>query len=123
MGDHGPGEPGDGDREGGGNEGEGSGASRLDGWIAPCFTDSLLWPVTFTVAAVFATFMASVLLLSFRDRNLPAMAALVGLVWLSVEPLRGAIRRRSLGPAAGAVLLFWGLAVGIALIGLKTGFL
>ena len=96
---------------------------RLDVWIAPFFQDSLLWPVTFTVATVFALFMATILIFAFRERNLPAMGALLGLVWLSMEPVRGAWQRRHFGPSVGAVLLLWGLAVGIAALGSWTGFL
>ena len=82
-------------------------ASRLDSWIRPYIEDSTLWPVTLVFVVVVVVFVAAVALLAWRERNPLAAAALLGLVWMSVDAVSADVRRRRMGLAAGIVVGLW----------------
>lgn len=87
--------------------------SRLDAWLGPFLTDSLLWPVTIAAGTALVMFASAILLLAAR-RNPFAWAALVGLVLMTADGLRGDVRRRKLGPGGAVVVSIWTLAVVVA---------
>lgn len=95
-------------------------ASRLDALLGPFLTDSLLWPVAIVSALAMAMFGAAILLLAL-ERNPFAWAALLGLVFVTVDGLRGDLRRRHLGPGGAFVLIVWGLAIAGTVAGLRLG--
>ncbi len=95
-------------------------ASRLDAVLGPFITDSLLWPVGIVAGLAMAMFGAAILLLAL-ERNLFAWAALLGLVFVTVDSLRGDLRRRRLGPGGVVLLSVWVLAISGAVAGLSLG--
>lgn len=105
-----------------GDEAEG-GLAQVDRFLRPLLSDSTLWPVLIVVLAILATFFASVVLVAWRRQSLFAVAALLGLVWLTVEPLRGDLRRRRLGPTSALLLALWALVAAIVVVGARSGVL
>ena len=94
----------------------------VERWLAPYFRDSTLWPVLAVVAASAVTGLASVLLLAAVDRNLAAMAALIALVWMSVDVTRRERRARGrTGLAGRALLALWALSLAAALAARRVG--
>ena len=92
-----------------------------DLWLVPFFRDSTLWPVLVTAAGAFTALGAWALLVAFVERNPFGVAALLVLLWITVD---AAIRyRRSpggrylLGGIAGFWLLSIGAAVGVRWLG------
>lgn len=96
---------------------------RLEAFLRPLVTDSTLWPVLLVVLAVFATFFAGAILAALRARSLFAVAALLGLAWLTTGPVMRDLRARRLSAGSAILLLLWLLAVAVALVGARTGFL
>jgi hypothetical protein len=94
--------------------------SRLDAWLGPFITDSLLWPVGIVLAAALALFGAAILLLAL-ERNVFAWIALLALLFATADGLRGDLRRRRLGPGAVLILLVWLLALLAAAAGSQLG--
>lgn len=86
------------------------GESRLDAWLGPYLTDSMLWPVTIVAGVALSLFGATILLLA-AQRNPFAVVALLGLVFVTVDGLRGTLRRRRLGPGGTLLLAVWALAI------------
>jgi hypothetical protein len=89
----------------------------VEQWILPFVHDSTLWPVLLVLIGHAAAFLTAALLLALRDRGLGAMAALLGLVFLSVSVVRyewACLRR----PAAlsGVVLATWLLSCALAVV-------
>lgn len=84
-------------------------------FVRPFFEDSTLWPVLI-VAVVSATlFGATLLLVALAGRNLFALAALVILVWMSVDSLRQDWkRRRGFSLLGRGVLGLWALSAAAA---------
>jgi hypothetical protein len=81
-----------------------------DRHILPYLTDSTLWPVLIVVIAHIAAFMAPLILLSLRDRDLLATGGLAVLLVLSFQSLGGEWRRRRFGPICGLILVTWVLS-------------
>ena len=98
----------------------GQGPSRLDAWLGPFLTDSLLWPVGIVLGAALALFGAAILLLAL-ERNAFAWVALLALVIATADGLRGDVRRRRLGPGGLVVVLVWLLAIAGAVAGSRLG--
>ncbi len=93
-----------------------------DRWIEPYFRDSSLWPVLAVALAILVTLVAAVLLLALVDRNLPALAALLALGWMSGDAtLRQLRARRRLGLVGGSILAVWALGALAALAARFTG--
>lgn len=72
-------------------------------------------------ALILASCGAALLLLALVDRNPFAGAALLVLVWMSGDVLRGDLRRRRLGATGGVVLGLWALAAAVAAAGAWLG--
>jgi hypothetical protein len=92
-----------------------------DRWIRPYLEDSTLWPVLIVLVAVAVTLASAVLLLAIGDRNPFAMAALVGLAWMSGDAVWGDLRHRRLGPTTGLILSIWVLAGVAAFAAIRAG--
>ena len=87
----------------------------VDRHLAVILGESTLWPVLVAAFLIFATGGAALFLLALGDRNLFAVAALLVLVWMSVDVL---VRRRRFGLLGGFIVTFWllsGLAAGVFL--------
>ncbi len=69
----------------------------LDQAIRTFAEDLSLWPVLVVAILIFATFGAAILLLA-AERRLPAVGALFVLVFLTLQGLGPALRRRKLSP-------------------------
>src|SRR5262245_63683998 len=86
-----------------------------DLWLAPFFRDSTLWPVLVTAAGAFTALGAWALLVAFVERNPFGVAALLVLLWITVD---AAIRYRH-SPGSryllGSIAAFWILSVGAAI--------
>ena len=94
--------------------------SRLDAWLGPFLTDSLLWPVAIVLGSSLALFGSAILLLAL-ERNAFAWMALLGLLFATADGLRGDLRRRRLGPGGIVILLVWALAIVGAVGGSRLG--
>jgi hypothetical protein len=94
--------------------------SRLDAWLGPFLTDSLLWPVAIVLGAGLALFGAAILLLAL-ERNAFAWVALLGLLFATADGLRGDLRRRRLGPGAILILAVWVLSILAAVAASRMG--
>jgi hypothetical protein len=85
-----------------------------DLWIAPFFRDSTLWPVLVTAASAFTALGAWAILVAFVERNPFGVAALLVLLWITVD---AGIRYRS-SPGGrflvGSIAAFWLLSIGAA---------
>ena len=93
-------------------------------WIAPYFRDSSLWPVLVAAAAILVTLLATLLVLAVGDRNLAAIAALLGVAWMSADAtLRELRSRRRLGPLGIAILALWLLGAAAAIAARRGGLL
>ncbi len=82
-------------------------------WLAPYFRDSTLWPVLVTIAAIFVVLGASALLLAL-ERNPFAVAAVLVLLWISLD---AAIRNQRRGGSRlllGCIAAFWLLSAAAA---------
>jgi len=96
----------------------------LERWIEPYFRDSSLWPVLVAAAAILVTLLATVLVLAVGDRNLAAMAALLGLVWMSADATLRQLRASGrLGRVGAAILVIWLLGAAVAVAARRSGFL
>ena len=90
--------------------------------LAVFFEDSTLWPVLAVAVLIFTTLGAALLLLGLLDRNLFALAALIVLVWMSIDVMLR--RRRAHGRVGliGVLLgLFWGLSIAAAVVVAQLG--
>jgi hypothetical protein len=85
-----------------------------DLWLAPFFRDSTLWPVLVTAAAAFTALGAWALLVAFVERNPFGVAAVLVLLWITVDA--GIRYRRSPGSRflIGSIAAFWILSIGSA---------
>lgn len=93
-------------------------------WIEPYFRDSSLWPVLVVAAAILVTLLATLLVLAVGDRNLAALAALLALVWMSVDAtLRQLRAHRRLGWVGAAIVAVWLLGAAAAVAARRSGFL
>lgn len=84
----------------------------LDRHLAIFVEESTLWPVLVAAVLALTTGGAALMLLALGDRNLFAIAALLILVWMSVD---FTVRRRRLGVVGGFILAFWVLSALAAL--------
>src|SRR5262245_66577354 len=85
-----------------------------DAWLAPFFRDSTLWPVLVTAAGAFTALGAWSLLVAFVEHNLFGMAAVLVLLWITVDA--GIRYRRTRGSRflLGSIAAFWLLSIGAA---------
>jgi len=85
-----------------------------DLWLAPFFRDSTLWPVLVTAAAAFTALGAWALLVAFVERNPFGVAAVLVLLWITLDA--GIRYRRSPGSRflVGSIAGFWVLSIGAA---------
>ena len=83
-------------------------------WLAPFFRDSTLWPVLVTAAGAFTALGAWSLLVAFVERNPFGVAALLVLLWITVDA--GIRYRHSPGSRylLGSIAAFWILSVSAA---------
>ncbi|HKA16509.1 MAG TPA: hypothetical protein VKH41_15910 [Myxococcota bacterium] len=89
----------------------GEDARGTDLWLAPFFRDSTLWPVLVTAAGAFTALGAWSLLVAFVEHNPFGVAAVLVLLWITVD---AAIRyRRSPGSRflLGSIAAFWILSI------------
>jgi hypothetical protein len=98
------------------------GRSRIDEALRPFFDDSMLWPLMLVGVSCFASIGAFVIALAL-ERNLFAVGALLGLVWLSFDGVRASFRGGRPGPAAIAILALWILSALGATLGIRLGLL
>ena len=86
-----------------------------DVWIAPFFRDSTLWPVLVTAAGAFTALGTWAILVAFVERNPFGVAALLVLLWITVDA--GIRYRRSPGGRflLGSIAAFWLLSIGAAI--------
>jgi len=94
---------------------------RGDRWIRPYFEDSALWPLLIVAFVIAVTIASAVLLLAFGDRNPFALAALLGLGWMSADTVWGDLRHRRLGLVSGLILSIWLFAGVATLAAIRTG--
>jgi hypothetical protein len=76
-------------------------------WLAPFFQESTLWPVLAAAAMMITALGAWALLLAFVERNPFGVAAVLVLLWISVD---ASLRNRRRGGARiliGCVAGFW----------------
>jgi len=92
-----------------------------DLWLAPFFRDSTLWPVLVTAAAAFTALGAWALLVAFVERNPFGIAAVLVLLWITVDA--GIRYRRSPGSRflIGSIAAFWVLSIGSAVAVRRLG--
>ena len=83
---------------------------RLEDWIRPFFTDSMLWPVLAVAILSLSTFGSAILLLAIGARNYFAIAALVAIAGMSADAIWADLRRRRLGPVSGLILALWSIS-------------
>ena len=85
-----------------------------DLWIAPFFRDSTLWPVLVTAAGAFTALGTWAILVAFVERNPFGVAALLVLLWITVDA--GIRYRRSAGGRflLASIAAFWLLSIGSA---------
>jgi hypothetical protein len=84
---------------------------RVEGWIRTMLSESLLGPLLAVLLGHLVAFLAPLILLGWRDRNLAALAALSILLVGSVSALHRDWRRyRRPGPIGGALLVTWSVA-------------
>jgi hypothetical protein len=85
-------------------------------WIAPFFRESKLWPVLFAAAGMLTVLGAWALLLAFVERNPFGVAAVLMVLWMSIDAAIRSRRRGGthllLGCIAGLWLLSSAAAVG-----------
>lgn len=82
----------------------------IDRHLAIFVEDSALWPVMLAAVLAFTAGGAALMLLAVAERNLFAVAALLILLWMSVDFL---VRRRRFGAIGGFIVALWVLS-GIA---------
>lgn len=90
----------------------------LERHLAVFVEDSALWPVLLVGVLIFATGGAALLLLALGDRNPFAIAALLILLWMSVDI---PVRRRRFGMIGGLLVLLWFASGLVALAFLSLG--
>jgi hypothetical protein len=94
----------------------------VERWILPFVYESTLWPILVVLIGHAAAFLTAALLLALRDRRLGALAAVLGLLFLSARVVHyeWACRRR---PAAlsGVVLATWMLSGVLAVVADRYG--
>jgi hypothetical protein len=85
-----------------------------DLWLAPFFRDSTLWPVLVTAAGAFTALGAWSLLVAFVEHNPFGVAAVLVLLWITVDA--GIRYRRSPGSRylIASIAAFWTLSIGAA---------
>jgi hypothetical protein len=88
--------------------------TRVEELLRPFFSDSALWPVLVVLFAALTTFGAALLLLALKARSAYAIAALVVILGVSLDALRGPLRRRRFGIAGGSIVAFWLLSALLA---------
>lgn len=88
----------------------------LDRHLAIFVEESTLWPVLVAAVLALTTGGAALMLLALGDRNLFAIAALLILLWMSVD---FTVRRRRLGVAGGLILTFW-VSSALAALGFRS---
>src|SRR5262245_64812296 len=95
----------------------------LDDWLREFLSNSALVPVALVAAGCFTAVGAGILLAALYARNLPALAALVLLLVMSVDGLlRDRRRQGKLGFTSRLVLLLWVLSLVAAVGALALGF-
>lgn len=90
----------------------------LERHLAHFVEESTLWPVTLALVLALATGGAALLVLALGDRNLFAIAALLIVLWMSVDVL---VRRRRFGLLGGVIVTLWLLSGAAALGFLALG--
>lgn len=95
--------------------------ARTDDFLRPLFRDSTLWPILIVMTLALAAFFGSVILMALRTRSLAAVAALLGLAWLTTGAVSADLRRRRVGATSGFLLLVWAASAGVAVAGAVTG--
>jgi hypothetical protein len=85
-----------------------------DLWLAPFFQDSTLWPVLVTAAGAFTALGAWALLVAFVEHNPFGVAAVLVLLWITVDA--GIRYRRSPGGRflVASIAAFWLLSIAAA---------
>lgn len=95
---------------------------RVDEFLRPFLTDSMLWPVALVCVLSIASFGAYLLVRAF-ERNVFAMAALLGVAWMSYDAARDSLRAGRPAVVALLVLTLWLVATAGAVAGVCTGIL
>ena len=80
----------------------------IDRHLAIFVEESSLWPVTLAVVLALTAGGAGLILLAVGDRNIFAVAALLILLWMSVDFL---VRRRRFGAVGGFIVALWVLSI------------
>lgn len=83
----------------------------VDRFLRPYVEDPALWPILVILVVTLVMFLAVALLLAVRGRNAFAIAALLILAWMSVDPV---VRARRLGTTGRLALVVWALAAAAA---------
>src|SRR5262245_11157678 len=78
----------------------------IEFWLAPFFRDSTLWPVLVTAALMFVALGASALLMAL-ERNLFAIAAVLVMLWISLDAGIRSRRRRGSRLLVCSIAGFW----------------
>jgi hypothetical protein len=92
-----------------------------DFWLAPFFRESTLWPVLAAAAMIITALGTWALLLAFVERNPFGVAAVLVLLWISVDASLRNWRRGRARLLIGCLVGFWLLssaaAVGVRWLG------
>jgi len=95
--------------------------STADRLLAPLFEDTTLWGLLAVMALVLGTFLASILLMALERRPF-AIAALLGVAWISVDLFRRSRRPGEPMGAAGRLIIgLWVVSAGIAVLARFAG--
>jgi hypothetical protein len=83
----------------------------IDLWLRPFITDSTLWPVLVVAVAAFVSMTVGLITLAWSNRSPLAAAALLGIVWISVDA--GYRQRREGGSRllVGLLVALWALTL------------
>jgi hypothetical protein len=95
--------------------------SAVDRHLRVFFTDSTLWPVLVSAAAIFVALGAALWLLAVEDRNPLAIAALLLLAILSFEWVHRDRQRGRLGLASRSLGVLWLASAAAALLASWAG--
>lgn len=81
--------------------------SAADRHLAPFFEDSALWPVVIVIAAVGVTLLGALLFAAAFDRNWFALAASLGLFWMSFDWVWRERRTGRFGTISRCLAVLW----------------
>jgi hypothetical protein len=91
----------------------------LGDWVRPYFTDPALWPVLAVGAIALFSLGGALLVFAVAERRLPAVGAMLLVLWMSVDASLRERRRGGFGALSATIAACWlgSALVGVALVG------